>query len=488
MGIFSSSWERQVDNSLFDFIDVAAFKNYRSATLFNYGWMIFMLLLQSALYAVDVYTCVKLLAFNEWSSMVKPYLSFRISKWLFAACIICSVVLLAFDFIRGIRIYRTRNISLIYTNGFAKMAKSLAGYAYFCVLDVINPTSGFDKMAFYTWFTLDSSKKLILADSPRQVINALTLYSVLNVGNGGFWDTIKTISATNRAEALILYSMSISFIIWIFFISCLFFAICFCFPVYYRIRKDDYQGLRQYVCLKVDQTVKKLARKYAKERLRKEQRKYQQEDFSEEKRNVPDVELPPLTPYGETKFSLPKSYTTDSFSSEASDSTQWMNPFTDKFSQPKATYHKNSSQTSILNRYDHHSTQKSVYGPPLRQYGSQISFNDSRSSIREPLYHSESQISLNKIGTKITINELTPQEPMDVITDYPRRKVFLDEEKLIGDSHDPFADDDQEDENDSGDRLTRKAVRPSLILRARDMESEDYSRFAPTSNEIARGF
>lgn len=501
-GLLKSSWERQVANALFDFIEVGAFTNYKFSTLFNYSWMLVMLSLHAALYGLDIYTCVKLLAFNEWSSMVQPYISFSVSKWLFAACIIAAIVFLIFDAVRGIRIYRTGNIALIYTNHFAKTAKSLAGYSYFCVLNAINPSNGFDKVAFYTFFTLDDSKKIIFSDSPRQVINAITLYSVLNVGDGGFWDTLKQISTTNRSEALILYSMSFSLIIWIFFVSCLFFAICFCIPVYYRIRQRGFKSLRQYVCIKVDGTVKKLARKYSQKKLLKENRKRlnakndPKNPFANERANIPDVELPPLASSGIR--GLPKSKTWDSIDTQSSQSTesttQLTNPFAEQY--PQVVYNKNPSQVSVLKRYDDVAQQRSVYDqePQLSHYDSQVSLYDSvhnNFSSTAHLLKSESQVSLplplRKPPTSSTLNSVDEhaQVPLDTTSQYPQRHVFLDEEKHIGMAYkedevsdfDDFDDDDDSDDYLQDTSLKRSEVRPSLMIRARDIEMEDYSRF-----------
>lgn len=473
--------------------------------------MILLLLLKTALYGVDVYTCIKLLAFDEWSSMVKPYLSFKISKWLFAACIICSVVLLGFDLIRGIRVFRTRNISLIYTNSFARTVKSLCGYGYFCLLDAINPSSGFDKMAFYTWFTLDGSKKLILADSPRQVINALTLYSVLNVADGGFWETLKTISTTNRAEAVILYSMSISFFIWIFFITGLFFALSFfCFPVYITIKRDGFQGLRQYVCIKVDSTVKKLARKYSQKRLLKEHRKRlaRKATFDEEKGNIPEIELPPLTPDVGRLEPIPKSFTMDSMATASSDSTTVTDPFqeTPQYIKPA---HCNESQVSMLKYHDNIPAQQySVYEgriPPLGEQpyqnnDSMWSNSGTKLGSTSKLNKSEPQQSLirplRKAPTDSSMSFVAGEAPFDT-TQLSQRKVFMDQEKLAGGAPSTIelGDDDdldedyleQYDNDDSyleiGDMMTRNDVRPSMVMRAKDMEDEDYSRFVTVSGD-----
>ncbi|KAH3681501.1 hypothetical protein WICPIJ_007524 [Wickerhamomyces pijperi] len=293
MGIlwFGSSWEREVDNNRFDLIDVDQFKNYRVKTLFNYLVLWCLLILKTVLFGVDIYTCVKLLAFNEWTSEVTPFLSFKISKWLFAGCIIASVVFVIYDASKGIKIFASKNISLTYTNSFARILRSITSYKKFCLLNEINPSSGFDKIAFFTYFQIIGCKRLLVADSPRQVINALTLYSVLHV-RSGFISAIKEISTTSKNEAVILYSMTISFFIWIFFISEFAVACVFTIPVYYDVlHVQRFQTLRQYVCIQVNNTVRKLARGHQKKNLEKLAKENMKKNYHP---RLPDIE--PITP------------------------------------------------------------------------------------------------------------------------------------------------------------------------------------------------
>lgn len=540
MGLFSSSWERQVDNNLFDYIDVDQFKNNRVGTVWNYLVMIFLLFLAIVFYCIDIYTCIKLLAFNEWSSEVKPYLSFKISKWLFAACIICSVVLLIYESIRGFRVFKTRNISLIYTNTFAKNAKSLQGYKYFCVLNEINPSSGFEKMAFYTYFTFHGSKKLLLADSPRQIINALTLYSVLNIKNG-FLDTIKAISENSRNEAIILSTMTASFVIWLFFIFQFFFAVVFAIPVYYRVLHTlQFQTLRQYVCIKVDKTVKKLAKHHQKKSLEKltleNQKRY--------KPTLPDIDPLKFTPTVPEKPSTFTSINSLQSSRTYSDSTTLKKPST--FS----SYNVSSTRTVSDNPFADSQNQlyemtnfKEAVAKPLQSAQHKPSINsfntirnDSFANPFNPVHHSASIDSINTYhqnpslqsltarpepvhynestyslgmrpdfgGSSVSLQSIGAQRQMGNNSDsstetsnlvYPKRTDLVashsDPESLARHFDSDLSD--LEDDNDGYDNFnstsnltggSRKNVRPSLIKRAKEMDSEDYTRFRPTTQPV----
>jgi hypothetical protein len=59
---------------------------------FAYAYLWLSLIISTAVYAVDTFTAVNLLAFNKWSGEIKPYIPFDISKWVFSACIIASWV------------------------------------------------------------------------------------------------------------------------------------------------------------------------------------------------------------------------------------------------------------------------------------------------------------------------------------------------------------------------------------------------------------
>jgi len=554
MGLFRSSWERQVDNNLFDYIDVDLFKNKRAGTIWNYLVMIFLLILSIIFYCVDIYTCIKLLAFNEWSSQVKPYLSFKISKWLFAACIICSLVLLIYESVRGIRVFRTRNISLIYTNHFAKTAKSLQSYKYFCVLNEINPTKGFDKMAFYTYFTFHQSKKLILADSPRQVINALTLYSVFNV-QYGFWETIKKISVDSQNEAVILYTMTVSFAIWLFFIFQFFFALVFAVPVFHRVLHTlKFKALRQYVCVKVDRTVKILAKHHQKKTLYKltleNQKKY--------KPTLPDIDPLKFTPTLPQKPSTFTSINSINSNRTVSDSTIRSkpttinpapeNPFSDSHNQ---SYEMSTFKSAVAKPIEQDSTYRSYTPPPqnIRKppqmsgiYGSR---NDSSHSLvskpetslrnfsgnssislaskpepavpysgstysllKRPDFGSNNNVYQGIPDTQPRQERLNSESSEDSVIEYPKRTVSTniygndhdnlidrDPESLLpnsdfdlSDEFDDEFDDDFDDsleKMDSSTNLTggrKKKIRQSLLRRAQEMDSEDYTRFNPSNS------
>ncbi|CEP64058.1 Kch1p LALA0_S10e01288g [Lachancea lanzarotensis] len=277
--MFRNDWQLSMNSKTFDALDCSLFRNFKAMTILNYAFFVLFLTgLKIALFVSDVYTCIKLLAFNTWSNnIIQPYIPFRISKWLFSGCILASVVLILWEVANGIRIYRTRNISLTYVNNFSRSAYSLSQYNKFCVYNRIAPQGAFQKVAFYTFFELKDCVRLLVTDTPRQVINGLTLWSVLvsrthdNLGQleniSGLLAKIKTIAQTNREEAVLLSFMLFSFVIWAFFMT-KFVTACICsIYVYYRLLKDRKRGLKEFVCVTVSEHVNHLVEKYREKRF-----------------------------------------------------------------------------------------------------------------------------------------------------------------------------------------------------------------------------
>ncbi|CCH60878.1 hypothetical protein TBLA_0D03790 [Henningerozyma blattae CBS 6284] len=279
--MFKSDWNYNVSSKTFKELDLSIFFTHKSKTISRYIFSIWAItVLKIALLCSDIYTCIKLLAFNTWANeVIQPYLSFKISKWLFSACILASVVLLVWEAVCGIRIFRTGNIALTYVNNFSRFLNSLFNYNRFCVYDRISPEGKSQKLAFFAFFELKDCIRLLFADSPRQVINGLTLWSVLLTvhSNSDLKDLqtfnnlisrIKRIAKTNYEEAVILSFMLFSFIIWLAFIIKFFIAVGCAIYVYIKFLPERNIGsLRQFVCITIAQNIDLLVIKQTRKRL-----------------------------------------------------------------------------------------------------------------------------------------------------------------------------------------------------------------------------
>ena len=153
-------------------------------------------------YIFDLYTAIVLQASNKWNNTIlannAEMIPFEVGKWIFTGCIIMSFLLLLWEARKARAIIRSRDISYAFTNVMANNHYSLKSYnhfSFFCQIN--NSTKTKDDIAFFVFFTFKGRfdkqsirlitdclvfsptgwKRLILADAPRQVINALTLYS-----------------------------------------------------------------------------------------------------------------------------------------------------------------------------------------------------------------------------------------------------------------------------------------------------------------------
>ena len=241
-------------------------------------------ILHVAMFFSDIYTCIKLLAFNTWSNnIIQPFLEFRISKWLFSGCILCSSLILIWELVIGLRVYRKKEITSNYMDGISRLINCLFNFKKYQIFELIVLTDEkkFSKWLFFSYFEISGCLRLLFGDSPRQIINGLTLWSVLltvsnetssgthstqSLGNlddlNGIINKIKHIAKTNYEESVILSFMLFSFIIWVILISKLILSIII-FIIFIRPRflssKRKVKGyelkLRKYVSKVIDENL-----------------------------------------------------------------------------------------------------------------------------------------------------------------------------------------------------------------------------------------
>ncbi|RCK65391.1 hypothetical protein Cantr_01177 [Candida viswanathii] len=239
-----------LDVSTFDVINVSNFRNYKCSTLFWYLYMWTLVFLSFALLATDIYSCLNILVFHRWATdNYKPY-AYSVAKWIFTGCIIFQFVLLFYHWMWAIHIMRTKNIALVYLNSIAKKVYSIRRYDYFCLLNNINEGNFFDWCCFLTYYELDNALQILVADTPRQVINVLTLryYATGGELNNNILQNIEDIAKTNLYLSIILSFMCLSvFIYAIFLFRFLFGMICY-IPLKVQLKGDNYNSFKDYCC------------------------------------------------------------------------------------------------------------------------------------------------------------------------------------------------------------------------------------------------
>ncbi|KAK0708189.1 hypothetical protein B0H67DRAFT_648281 [Lasiosphaeris hirsuta] len=260
-----------------DFISLNDFKSTSCFTPFAYGYLWFSLFLSLAVYGVDTFTAVQLLAFNRWSSQIEltQLISFDIAKWIFSICIILSFINLGFEHVRARKIMNRGSVAESFLDSLAVRLESIRmgkgrGYKRFLVFaELTKSKKGAEIIALFTYFSFQSWIRIIVCSGPRQVVNALTLYNVYNVklsatGNNfensvvSFFDKIKALAMEDYRQAVILSGMLFTLVIWLFaFLSLLIAALFFVFFLWHYIPRDD-GGLTGFCERKINKRLKQI--------------------------------------------------------------------------------------------------------------------------------------------------------------------------------------------------------------------------------------
>ncbi|GAB0137087.1 hypothetical protein EsDP_00005370 [Epichloe bromicola] len=265
---------REFADQKWDYINLQDFKARGCGPGFAYGYLWFMLIISIAVYAVDSFTAVNLLAFNRWSSKIKPTIPFDVSKCIFSVCILLSFVNLAFEGFRAIRVMKRGNVAECFLDSLAVRWESIRfgqgqGWKRFLVFaELTKSKKGSEYVALFTYFSFKSWVRVIFCSGPRQVVNALTLRSVYlaklaptatSVDGAilGFFDKIKVLASEDYQQAVVLSGMCFTFVVWAFSALFLFMAVLFyVFFLFHWIPRAD-GGLAGYCERKVN---KKLLR------------------------------------------------------------------------------------------------------------------------------------------------------------------------------------------------------------------------------------
>ncbi|KAK0374594.1 hypothetical protein CLIM01_08039 [Colletotrichum limetticola] len=258
-----------------DYINLNDFKSRGCLTPFAYFYLWLMLIISLAVYGVDMFTAINLLAFDRWSSEIDPAIDFKISKWIFSISIIASFVNLAFEHFRAHRVMKRGNVAECYLDTIAVRLESIRfgkgqGWKRFLVFaELTKSKKGAEYIALFTYFSFQSWIRVLVCSGPRQVVNALTLKSVYDAKLAvhevsvegsllGFFDKIKTLATEDYQQALILSGMVFTLLIWVFSALYLIMAVLFyVFFLFHWIPKAD-GGLSGYCERKVTKALMKI--------------------------------------------------------------------------------------------------------------------------------------------------------------------------------------------------------------------------------------
>lgn len=264
-----------------DYINLGDFKSSSCWAPFSYVILYISILISFAVYGVDTFTAVNLLAFSRWASQIKPEIPFHISKWIFAGCILFSFVLLIFRWIRAVRVIRSGGIGQSYLDPIAvrvqstRMGKGRGWRRFLVFADLTKSKKGADYIALFAYFSFESWLRVLVAEGPRQAINGMTLFSVLQAelipegkhaapeGTSNFsqfWLNIEALAQDNMQQALILLAMLFTFVIWVFsMLSLLVSLVLYLLFLWHHIPSED-GSLSRYCRRKIDRRLERIVK------------------------------------------------------------------------------------------------------------------------------------------------------------------------------------------------------------------------------------
>ncbi|KAL9583398.1 MAG: hypothetical protein Q9212_002728 [Teloschistes hypoglaucus] len=276
------------------YINLGDFRSTSCYSPLSYGILYIFLLTSVAVYAVDLFTAANLLFFDRWSGQVKPVISFKIARWIFAACILLSLVLLFYRWVRALRMIKSGVVAASYLDPLAVRIQSVRpgargrGWRRFLVFAALTEgRKGAEYVALFTYFSFEAWMRIVFAEGPRQLLNAQTLYSVMqaNLVPAGehaakdghspisqFWINLRILAEHNREQAAILFGMLFTLIIWVFSVMSLLLACIFYITfLWHHIPARD-GSLKRYCRRKIDTRLSKIVSKKIEKAIARDER------------------------------------------------------------------------------------------------------------------------------------------------------------------------------------------------------------------------
>ncbi|KAI9247449.1 hypothetical protein BDA99DRAFT_489305 [Phascolomyces articulosus] len=340
-------WKREiVRGHKFDHIDLEEFYDRSCTARLGYLWVYIMMIKSTAVYLADLWTAISLLALDN-QLYAKPVIPTETSKWIFLGSIIISYLLLIWDMMKTKKIIQSRDISYTFTSIIASRYYCClqGGYSYYCLFRQIE--KHLDSMPFFVFFKLKGWKRLFLTESPRQVINWVTLVAMIPG-----WIQIDqqggTIILDNEAlgkdivQKIMTGTMAFSALIF----SISFLLACVAFFLYIPLFCHIQGNLKEYCCHKVDKRIAELLHHQARKRIAK----YHKKKHPNNNNNKPSKEkrLQPILPNLNAMYSQPEYAHSDHLGLIANAQSQ-------PYSTPISSYHTSTSHYNNYNNpYSHH--------------------------------------------------------------------------------------------------------------------------------------
>lgn len=283
-------------------------------------WLWILVIISCAVYVADAFTAVNLLAFNKWSSQVKPKVPFEVAKWIFAITIIISYVFLLYRWIMAMRVMRTGSVTECYLDPLAailqsmRITKSGQGWRRFLVFaELTKSKKGANYVALFVYFQFQSALLVIVAQGPRIALNGMTLFAVMQAqllpigehaskdrsGFDQFFFNIKVmVEKGNKQETIIYFTMLFSLVIWVIAaLGLMISGLLYIFFLWHYIPRAD-GSLTQYCRRKLETRLERIVGKKIKKAIEKQDQQRRREEQKAIKKGALDP--------SQTRPTLPK--------------------------------------------------------------------------------------------------------------------------------------------------------------------------------------
>lgn len=268
-------WKREVvPDHKFDYIDLREYHLTDWFTRVRYVFVYILMIKSFGVLCLDLFTGITYVSSTTWHNTLYTAcgddcvvtVKFAIAKWVFAGCILFSFLLLGWDSYKARKIIKSRDISSAFTNPLTNDTLSIRNYDCFCFFTLVsNSTKKMDDLVLFIFFTMKEWKRLIIADGPRQSINALTLYSFAYANDFQTHD-IPAYWNGSIITLLLLLSMISTLLIWVGSMILLLAAmVAYPFALCFVIQGN----VKEYVCTKVDKRIAELIRRKNRQRLKR---------------------------------------------------------------------------------------------------------------------------------------------------------------------------------------------------------------------------
>ncbi|KAI9592295.1 hypothetical protein BDF19DRAFT_388499 [Syncephalis fuscata] len=247
----TAKWKREVvQDHKFDFVDVKVFYDSSPIRRITYCFIFLVVIKAILMYCADIWTAYLLIKSDGMSKEKDILIPLDIRRWLYLASIAVSFILLLWEGKKARRIIASRDIAYAYTNIAAFRFYSIRSYSHYCFFSQIGVTQSLkDRIAYFVYFTLKGWKRMLLADAPRQVLNAINIWATATKGGHGIdWAVFRPTSPQDVRLRTSFFTSTFSFALWC--ITAVFTVIaCFLYvPLLCNIRGN----LKEYVCHKID--------------------------------------------------------------------------------------------------------------------------------------------------------------------------------------------------------------------------------------------